>query len=147
VLKNFQTTIYGSLSESQHAGLQRYVEKIGDCSFLAALQAVLNSDPNFIKSMFVHNPNNTYSVRFFHNGVANWVTVDNHVPEKGSHASTASWVSLAERANVAFEATYMNDVNSYSSLPGNYSKLQEISGDTYTVYITLHHAVISRVYR
>lgn len=107
---------------------------IGDCSFLSALQTVVNTDPDFIKSMFVQNSNNTYSVRFFNNGAANWVTVDDNVASGGASVSTSSWVAIAERASVAYEATYMNDVNSYSSLPDGFAKLQEITGDTYTSF-------------
>lgn len=109
----------------------------GDCSLLSALQGVVDADPNFIKSMIVQNSNDTYSVRFFNNGVPTWVTVDNNVYSKGAHVATSSWVAIAERANVAFEATYQNDVNSYSSLPGSYEKLKEITGDTYTSFRAL----------
>ncbi|OAT16450.1 hypothetical protein M977_04607 [Buttiauxella gaviniae ATCC 51604] len=102
----------------------------GDCSFLSALQGVVHTNPDFIKSMFVQNPNNTYSVRFFNNGVPTWVTVDNNVFVDGNSVASSSWVAIAERANVAYEATYLNDDNSYSSLPGGFSKLDAITGDT-----------------
>ncbi|OAT16326.1 hypothetical protein M977_04642 [Buttiauxella gaviniae ATCC 51604] len=108
--------------------------QVGDCSLLSALQAVVDADPNFIKSMIVQNPNDTYSVRFFNNGVPTWVTVDNNEFSSGASVSSSSWVAIAERANVAFEATYWNDNNSYSSLPGGFEKLQAITGDSNTTF-------------
>jgi hypothetical protein len=107
---------------------------IGDCSLLSALQAVVETAPDFIKSMIVQNPNDTYSVRFFNKGVAQWVTVDGNAYSSGTNSATSSWAAIVERANVDFEATYLNEVNAYSSLPGGYDKLGEITGDTYTTF-------------
>ncbi|WP_064519425.1 C2 family cysteine protease, partial [Buttiauxella gaviniae] len=106
----------------------------GDCSFLSALQGVVTTNPDFIKSMFVQNPNNTYSVRFFNNGVPTWVTVDNNVFVDGNSVASSSWVAIAERANVAYESTYSNLDNRYASLKGGFGKIQEITGDSYTSF-------------
>jgi hypothetical protein len=84
--------------------------------------------------MIVQNPNDTYSVRFFNKGVAQWVTVDGNAYSSGTNSATSSWAAIVERANVDFEATYLNEVNAYSSLPGGYDKLGEITGDTYTTF-------------
>ncbi|OAT17275.1 hypothetical protein M977_04205 [Buttiauxella gaviniae ATCC 51604] len=110
---------------------------VSDCSFLSTLQTVVNVAPDFIKSMFVQNPNNTYSVRFFQNGVPHWVTVDGEAYSSGANSSTSSWVAIAERANVAFEAAYYTDVNSYSSLAGGKEKIMEVTGDTLTSFRAL----------
>lgn len=107
---------------------------IGDCSLLSALQAVVETAPDFIKSMIVQNPNDTYSVRFFKDGVPHWVTVDGNAYSSGTNSATSSWAAIVERANVGFEATYLNEVNDYSSLPGGYEKLGEITGDAYTTF-------------
>ena len=107
---------------------------IGDCSLLSALQAVVETAPDFIKSMIVQNPNDTYSVRFFKDGVPHWVTVDGNTYSSGTNSATSSWAAIVERANVGFEATYLNEVNDYSSLPGGYEKLGEITGDAYTTF-------------
>lgn len=113
---------------------------IGDCSLLGGLQAVVNVSPDFIKSMIVQNTNDTYSVRFFNKGVADWVTVDGKAPGNGANMSTSSWATILERANVAFEATYQNDVNAYSSLSGyGNNKLAEITGNTITDYKASHY--------
>lgn len=106
---------------------------VADCSLLSSLMTVVNVQPDFIKSMIVQNPNNTYSVRFFNNGVAHWVTVDGNTYSSGANSSDSSWVAIVERANVAFEATYLNDVNSYTSLRGGKAKLMEVTGDTLTI--------------
>lgn len=106
---------------------------VADCSLLSSLITVVNAQPDFIKSMIVQNPNDTYSVRFFNNGVAHWVTVDGNTYSSGANSSNSSWVAIVERANVAFEATYLNDVNSYSSLVGGKAKLMEVTGDTLTI--------------
>lgn len=107
---------------------------VGDCSLLSALQAVVEAAPDFIKSMIVQNPNDTYSVRFFKEGVAHWVTVDGNVDGSGTSSANSSWGAIIERAVVDFEATYLNEVNDYSSLPGGFDKLQEITGDTNTTF-------------
>ncbi|MEW7313993.1 C2 family cysteine protease [Buttiauxella gaviniae] len=111
---------------------------VGDCSLLSALQAVVDASPDFIKSMIVQNPNDTYSVRFFKDGVAHWVTVDGNAYSSGTSSATSSWAAIVERANVDFEATYLNETNDYSSLPGGYDKLEEITGDNYTTFRALY---------
>ncbi len=105
---------------------------VSDCSLLSALQAVVETAPDFIKSMIVQNPNDTYSVRFFKDGVPHWVTVDGNVDGSGTSSANSSWGAIIERAVVDFEATYLNEVNDYSSLPAGFGKLKEITGDTYT---------------
>ncbi len=50
---------------------------VGNCYFMAALAAIALQKPDFIKSMVVHNPDNTYTVRFFgEEGKEQFVTVD-----------------------------------------------------------------------
>lgn len=110
---------------------------VSDCALLSALQAVVNIAPDFIKSMIVENPNNTYSVRFFNKGEPHWVTVDGNVCSYGENSANSSWAAIVERANVAFEATYMNDINNYSSLGGGHIKMEEITGDTLTSFRAL----------
>src|SRR5204863_6514137 len=81
--------------------------EVGDCYFLAALAETSLRSPGTIQSMFIDNGDNTYTVRFVHNGVNDYVTVDRYLPTDGSgrfvfanmsaYASSASnelWVSL-----------------------------------------------------
>lgn len=111
---------------------------VSDCSLLSALQAVVETAPDFIKSMIVQNPNDTYSVRFFKDGVPHWITVDGNVDGSGTSSANSSWGAIIERAVVDFEATYLNEVNDYSSLPAGFDKLKEITGDTYTTFRALY---------
>jgi hypothetical protein len=82
-----------------------------NCYFLGGLAAAALRSPGLIQDMFIDNGDNTYTVRFFNKGVADYVTVDRYLPanslgqftyaSKGSHYSRASnelWVALAEKA-------------------------------------------------
>lgn len=110
---------------------------IGDCYFLAALQAVVNMDPDFIKSMFVQNPNGSLSVRFFNNGKADWVTVDSYACENGALAShvNCSWVALIERAYVSFRSTYTGSSNTDDAISGGGANgMKNITGNSVSEY-------------
>ncbi|MDJ0690782.1 MAG: pre-peptidase C-terminal domain-containing protein [Xenococcaceae cyanobacterium MO_188.B32] len=83
-----------------------------DCYFLAMLAGTAFRSPSQIGSMFIDNGDNTWTVRFYRNGVADYVTVDRYLPTNGSgHAVFAGWgggnntnvnnelwVALAEKA-------------------------------------------------
>jgi uncharacterized protein with LGFP repeats len=89
---------------------------IGDCYFLASLEATAVRRPDLIKGMFLDNGNDTWSVRFWNQGKADYVTVDKFLPVDGSgnfvYASGGLsvqipvgpkdqnhlWVALAEKA-------------------------------------------------
>ena len=107
---------------------------LGDCSLIASLQAIVTSDPDYIKSMIVENPNNTYSVRFFNKGVADWVTVDKTGYTTGTASESSFWGGIVEHAFVNFESTYNQTANVYSSLIGGISRMEHITGDTFTYY-------------
>jgi hypothetical protein len=77
--------------------------RIGDCWVLASLAAVASRNPGTIRNMFIQNNDGTYTVRFFHNGTADYVTVDNYLPAGGNvfdHPVGNLWVALAEKAYV-----------------------------------------------
>jgi len=82
-----------------------------NCYFLGGLAATALRSPGLIQDMFIDNGDNTYTVRFFNQGVADYVTVDRYLPvdaagrltyaSKGglyNHTSTELWVALAEKA-------------------------------------------------
>ena len=82
-----------------------------DCYFLAALGEVAEHEPSLLRSMFIDNGDGTYTVRFYHNGVADYVTVYRYLPvnsdgtfayanmgESSSASSNTLWVVLAEKA-------------------------------------------------
>ena len=84
---------------------------VGDCYYVATLASIAQEKPSYIQNMFIDNGDNTYTVRFFNNGVANYVTVDNYLPtdangylvyaNPGSYYNNSNnelWVALAEKA-------------------------------------------------
>ncbi|MBD2056675.1 pre-peptidase C-terminal domain-containing protein [Oculatella sp. FACHB-28] len=85
--------------------------KASNCYFLGGLAATAIRSPNSIQDMFIDNGDNTYTVRFFNQGVADYVTVDQYLPVASSgqftyasqggyynRTSTELWVALAEKA-------------------------------------------------
>lgn len=87
--------------------------QIGDCYLLASLAEVALRSPSTITNMFIVNGDGTYTVRFFNNGAAEYVTVDAYLPTNGSgnamfagmgknYANSANelWTMLAEKAYV-----------------------------------------------
>ena len=89
--------------------------------------------------MFTSNGNNTYGVRFYVDGVAEYVTVNNSLADGGTmfNSATDIWASLAEKAYAQLQAggvvtgNSINDGNSWSTI-GNggapENALEEITG-------------------
>ncbi|KYC38655.1 peptidase C2 calpain [Scytonema hofmannii PCC 7110] len=88
---------------------------LADCYFMAGLAEVALHSPSKIQSMFTDNGDNTYTVRFYNSGVADYVTVDKYLPTNSSgnfvyaqqaksdggnykDLSNELWVALAEKA-------------------------------------------------
>ncbi len=109
---------------------------LGDCWFLASLEEVAFRSPSLIQNMFIDNGDNTFSVRFFHNGNAEYVTVDRFLPvdafntfafantsDAFNDASNALWAALAEKAYAQInESGWIGSggVNSYWALDGGW---------------------------
>lgn len=85
--------------------------KASNCYFLGSLAATALRSPSLIHDMFIDNGDNTFTVRFFNQGVADYVTVDRYLPVDSSgrftyasqggyynRTSTELWVALAEKA-------------------------------------------------
>ncbi len=88
----------------------------GSCYFLSALAGTADKKVSIIEDMFTDNGDGTYSVRFYTNGQADYVTVDSMMATKADgtylHADTGEddaidavvadhnelWVALAEKA-------------------------------------------------
>jgi hypothetical protein len=128
-----------------------------DCYFMSSLGQVALQAPTAIESMFIDNGDGTYTVRFFNNGVPDFVTVNRELPaasdgsfayanqyQYGQPAYVASsnnvlWVALIEKAyaQVAEEGWSRSYAgcfsNSYDSL--NYGNLhisiEQITGATW----------------
>ena len=80
--------------------------------------------------MFIANGDNTWTVRFYANGVADYVTVDNQVPFYGGQPIFAGlgpqdklWVALAEKAYAQWNETGnegRDGQNNYASIEGGW---------------------------
>ena len=102
--------------------------QVGDCYFLASLGAVALRTPTAIQNMFIDNGDNTFTVRYYNAGVANYVTVDRYLPTSGgtsiyAQATTELWVALAEKAYAQINESgwlqrpfQQNGTNSYQGI-------------------------------
>jgi hypothetical protein len=110
---------------------------------MASLGAVAWKHPDVIRSMFTDNGDGTYAVRFYHNGQAEYVTVDRYVPvdkngylvyagnsrtEKAKLPAGASWADfpvwaiLAEKAYAQLNQSGwigQDGTNSYNGIPAS----------------------------
>jgi Calpain family cysteine protease len=112
---------------------------VGDCYFVGTLAEVALKSPNDIRNMFVVNGDGTYTVRFFNNGKAEYVTVDSALPTyngrfmyanyggTATNTSNVLWVGLAEKAYVQLNecgwirtSTMGGGQNSYQAIAGGW---------------------------
>ena len=122
---------------------------INDCFFLVGLAATAIQSPTTIENMFIDNGDNTYTVKFFRNQVADYITVDKYLPtdlagkfvyaSKGSSYNNPTnelWVVLAEKAYAQLNESgwiYQDSTNSYSGIgKGGYisDAFSHITGQT-----------------
>ena len=84
---------------------------LGDCYFLSAIGEIALQDPTTIENMISENANGTYSVEFQINGKADYVTVNDELPEVPNgtawypgtnlyfdNGNGALWAPLVEKA-------------------------------------------------
>ncbi|MEN9214763.1 MAG: C2 family cysteine protease, partial [Gloeomargarita sp. DG_1_6_bins_138] len=120
--------------------------EVGDCYFLATLASIAHEQPSRIESMFIDNGDDTFTVRFFNNGKADYVTVDRYLPTRNSLWSSGKavyagwgggrydssdnelWVALAEKAYAQLVESgwsrsrhTSSPQNSYSGIHGGWS--------------------------
>jgi hypothetical protein len=113
---------------------------LGDCYFVASLGETALKMPNTITSMFVTNGDGTYTVRFYHAGAPEYVTVDTYLPTNANgqlfyatrgamynNSGNELWVALAEKAYVQLNemgwergSLSGNGQNAYSAIEGGY---------------------------
>lgn len=125
---------------------------LGDCYFMSSLGEVALKNQAAITSMFVVNGDGTYTVRFFHNGVADYVTVDSYLPTNAgggliyanrgalySNTNNELWTALAEKAYVQInEMGWLrtgltgSGQNAYAAIAGGYiyAALGQITGQS-----------------
>ncbi|MBW4521099.1 MAG: VCBS repeat-containing protein [Scytolyngbya sp. HA4215-MV1] len=128
---------------------------LGNCYFLASLSSIAANQPNIIQNMFIDNGDNTFTVRFFNNGVADYVTVDRNLPTWGNgqfafaHPSGSAggfyydtsnelWVALAEKAYAQLNESgwiRQDNTNSYQGISGGFlgDALSHITGRAGTI--------------
>ena len=112
----------------------------GDCYYLSSLAEAALKNPNYVTSMFIVNGDGTYTVRFYNNGKADYVTVDSKLPttaqgiyiyanmgQSVSNKNTTLWVALAEKAYAQMNESgwlraNLGDTghNSYDAISGGY---------------------------
>lgn len=137
---------------------------VGDCYFLAAVTATAYQNPNAISNMFIDNGDGTFTVRFFNNGVADYVTVDRYLPANSSNnriyadwgggayneSNNELWVALLEKAYAQLndsEWIGQDGTNSYSGIAyGNSgAALKHITGRTVSSDNSLDASDISAI--
>jgi hypothetical protein len=113
---------------------------LGDCYLLSSLAEVAKQNSSIISSMFTSNGNNTYGVKFYVNGVAQYVTVNASLADGGNifnYGGSDIWASLAEKAYAQLQASgnitgnYLNYGNSWSTIGNGGAPemaLEEITG-------------------
>ena len=132
---------------------------VGDCYFLASLAETARKTPDALQNMFIDNGDNTWTVRFFHDGSADYVTVDRSLPTRQMNSDPAVsgtaafagwggnwsdnpnnelWVALAEKAYVQLNESGVIGqevaANSYQAIAGGWGKnaLHHITGRNIT---------------
>ncbi|MHC5824211.1 MAG: C2 family cysteine protease, partial [Nostoc sp.] len=129
--------ISGSLFQNGNSADDIKQGNLGDCYYLATLSSIAQEKPNYIQNMFIDNGDNTFTARFFNNGVANYVTVDRYLPTNAygqliyaspgssyNNSSNELWVTLAEKAYAQLGELGWSrpgyTTNAYSSIEGGW---------------------------
>jgi hypothetical protein len=147
-------TLFGNLGVPSYNDIAQ--GNAADCYFMSSLGQVALQAPAAIQGMFTNNGDGTYTVRFFNNGVADYVTVDGDLPvasdgsfvyagyeQYGQPAEVAGgsnvlWVALAEKAYAQLaeegwsRADHASFANSFDSI--NYgwmvTVMSQVTGST-----------------
>lgn len=127
----------GSLFQNGISGNDIQQGAIGDCYYLATLSSIAMEKPSYIQNMFIDNSDGTFTVRFYNNGVADYVTVDKYLATTSSGAlayaqvggaynntSNELWVALAEKAYAQLAESGWSRgtgaTNSYAAINGGW---------------------------
>jgi hypothetical protein len=100
---------------------------IGDCTLMASLAEVAYRDPSMIQNMFTYDgayqengtPVNVWTVTLYNNGVPDYITVDNELPNGGNlyaNPENDLWAALFEKAYAQANGGLAQ--NSYSTMNG-----------------------------
>ncbi|MCU0534488.1 MAG: pre-peptidase C-terminal domain-containing protein [Hydrococcus sp. Prado102] len=121
--------------------------QLGNCYYLATLSSIAQEKSSFIQDMFIDNGDNTFTVRFFNNNVADYVTVDRFLPtdsngrlvyaSMGASATNSAnelWVALAEKAYAQLAESgwsrNSDSTDSYSAIEGGWMSdvMEQVAG-------------------
>ncbi len=107
--------LYSSAGPTHYSEMQGY---LGDCYLIATLGSIADRSQTAIKRMFIGNGDGTWTVRFFYNGKADYVTVSRQLPvdgygnfvfqgcgAKSSNSGNALWLGLLEKAYAQWNET------------------------------------------
>jgi hypothetical protein len=124
----------GSLFNGAPSHTNEYQGLLGDCYFIASIGVVADKSAAAIQNMFLDNGDGTWTVRFYANGVADYVTVDRMLPTNSSgyfiyanyggmynNSANTLWIPLAEKAYAQWNETGKegrNGTNRYSGIEG-----------------------------
>ncbi|MDB9449631.1 pre-peptidase C-terminal domain-containing protein, partial [Dolichospermum circinale] len=126
--------VNGSLFQNGLSADDVYQGGLGTCYYLATLAAIAQEKPDYIQNMFRDNGDNTFTVRFYNNGVADYVTVDRYLPTHSSGNAVSAgwvvgsynelWVALAEKAYAQLAESGWSrsstSTNSYADIEGGW---------------------------
>jgi hypothetical protein len=139
--------VSGSLFQNGLSANDVYQGAVGDCYYVATLASIAQEKPDYIQNMFTDNGDNTFTVRFYNNGVADYVTVDRYLPTSGGYAAYAGWggssvssttnelwVALAEKAYAQLAESGWSrsstSNNSYADIEGGWmdTVIRQVTG-------------------
>jgi hypothetical protein len=126
----------GSLFNGTPSNRDEIQGALGDCYFISSLGSIADASPAAVQNMFLYNGDNTWTVRFYYNGAADYVTVNNMLPVnsagqlvfadyggKASSTSNTLWIPLAEKAYAQWNQTGRegrDGTDLYSSIAGGW---------------------------
>jgi hypothetical protein len=113
---------------------------LGDCYFMSTLGEIALRNNSAITNMFIVNGDGTYTVKFFNNGTATYVTVDSYLPTDSAgraifagmgmaynNTGNELWSLLAEKAyvelnEIGWERSSLSGSgqNNYAAIEGGY---------------------------
>lgn len=110
-------TLFGSDGPVYADMRQGGADPWGDCYFIAAMGSVAKASPTAIRNMLLDNGDGTWTVRYYVNGKADYVTVDGMLPTSGGKlvyanrganclsADNKLWLPLVEKAYAQWNET------------------------------------------
>lgn len=91
--------------------------QVGDCWFLAGLGGIAAQDPQWIRDHMWSNPDGTWTVKMYDDGVPVYIQVESTFPQNGARDASGdvSYASIYEKAAAEFFG------GDYSDIDGGYS--------------------------